>query len=949
MNKLVSKTLRLLLTMSMLLTLLPSVVLAAPEGVTLIVNPSSASADDSNLRAEGAVYKTLQAAVAVAENNDVITIAEDLVLTSKVYSAEKNITITSSDPNNPVTISRGANFATSVDGSRPDGYHPAMFEIVVKILTTPSELASSIRFEHIILDEKAVNEKDPTSTIEKLKNWQDAMVAVYGLSITDSTGRVARVVLGDGAVFRNWGGDSAILATEFGQVVMENGSVIEDTMAASSWPNGHGQAISLASGTLDMQKGAVIQNLTANAHGVFADGCKAVINGTIKGLRGYNSTSGSGNAVRTKGTNTDLLIGPDGLITDNYSWRGAVDLWGYNLKITVNGTIDNNHSTDRGGGISTADFSGGTITLNPGCKITNNTSQETGGGLYISPADMLLIMEGGEISGNRSGVNQDGSTNANQLGGGIAIRKYGNKTKLQIKGGVIKNNIATGIGGGIGMDGGCGIDTVIQAEGSTIEIKDNLQFTTESNDIGMTGGVTGSEKNQHLQLTTDTTLGNKWIYLGSSNKYVSLKDETPDLSIANVNGTLDTRFNTEAAALALKKLASLWVDAPSNVISFDIKKPTDSDDTLPFYVLTMPTAEDGTVDTSVKPEVSLASVNADGSLKVSFINNNPTGYAVAIAQPITNYGAFEITAPTELEKKTDGTDYEVPYQASFSATDDMLDIIRARGTNGTYQFTIQLDKRLTPKKNGSNVDYTLTSEVFTTDPTAITVNGSSVTFTCTLKTGWDNNLSSSAPLFKVSLTGVLPNASFEVGEYLNTTGNVKFSMANTNDIIIPANLSQTLMKDKVEVGNLYVTKTTSGNAADATKAFTFTVTLTKEGSTFNGAYGQMNFNQGVATFTLKNGEQMPALGIPADTKYTVEESDNSGYTVTINGTNNTTASGTITADTDEIVAFNNYRAGSVTPPNTADHNNSLLFYTVGLLSLAGIIILIGIKAKKARS
>ena len=946
MNNLRKKILSMMLMMSILLLLLPTNVLAAPSGVTLTVNPSSALADDSSPRADGAIYKTLQAAVNAAQNNDTIAVAQDLTLTSKVYVAEKNITLTSSDKGNPVTIYRGAGFASSVDGSRPNGYNPAMFEVAVSIISTPSDCASSLRLEHIILDEKALNEKDPSSSIEQLKKGQDGMIAVYGIVIDNTSGRIAKCILGEGAVLRNWGGDSAILATAYGRVEMESGSVIEDTMAATNWTSGHGQAIALAAGYLDMQKGAVIQNLVASAHGVFVDGGTAIINGTIKGLRGTSSTNGSGNAIRTNGSDTLVTIGADGLITDNYSWRGAVDLWGANLKLTVYGTVDDNHSTDRGGGISTSDYSGGTITLMPGCKVTNNTSQETGGGLYISPSGMLLVMEGGEISGNRSGVNQDGSINAGQMGGGIAFRKYGDAIKLLLKGGVIKDNIATGIGGGIGLDGGCGIEKIIPENGSTIVIKDNLQNTSESNDIGMTAGVAGSEKNQHLQITTETTLGNKWIYLGSANKYVSLKDETSDLSLANVNGTLETRFSTEAAALSLKKLAALWVNTPSDILSFDITKPTDSVDGLPFYVLTMQTKEDGTVDTAVKPEVYLASVNSDGSLKVAFTNNNANGYAVAIAQPITDYGTFVITGPAELDQKTDGTDYEVAYSSSFTATKDMLDIITARGTNGTYQFTIQLDNRLTLKKNGSNVDFTLTSEVFAVDPNTVVVDGSKVTFTCTLKTGWENKLTSTAPLFKADLTGVLPNANFEAGKYLNTTGKVTFSMANTNDIIIPANLVQTLMKEKTTTGNLTVSKTVSGSGAETTKDFTFTVTLTKTGSTFNQTYGEMNFVNGEATFTLKAGQQKKATGIPAGTEYTVKESDNSGYTVTVNGTKDTTAKGTIIADQDEVAAFNNERTSSITPPNTGDHHNSLWFYTLGLMSLAGIAIIVSLKSKK---
>jgi len=121
-------------------------------------------------------------------------------------------------------------------------------------------------------------------------------------------------------------------------------------------------------------------------------------------------------------------------------------------------------------------------------------------------------------------------------------------------------------------------------------------------------------------------------------------------------------------------------------------------------------------------------------------------------------------------------------------------------------------------------------------------------------------------------------------------------------------------KDEVEVkvtvvdpadktGSLTVTKTVSGSGSDQNKAFTFTVTLDKKD--LSGTYGDMAFSNGVATFTLKNGESMTAVGLLAGVSYTVEESDNSGYTVT-----KTNATGTIQTGATATAAFVNYKGGS---------------------------------------
>ncbi len=110
-----------------------------------------------------------------------------------------------------------------------------------------------------------------------------------------------------------------------------------------------------------------------------------------------------------------------------------------------------------------------------------------------------------------------------------------------------------------------------------------------------------------------------------------------------------------------------------------------------------------------------------------------------------------------------------------------------------------------------------------------------------------------------------------------------------------------------EHGSLTVSKTVSGSGASSTQDFTFTVTLDDE--TVNGTYGNMAFENGIATFTLKDGENKTAFSLPAGINYTVEESDNQGYTVTVNETDNATASGTIIAETTKTEAFNNYKAG----------------------------------------
>ena len=106
-----------------------------------------------------------------------------------------------------------------------------------------------------------------------------------------------------------------------------------------------------------------------------------------------------------------------------------------------------------------------------------------------------------------------------------------------------------------------------------------------------------------------------------------------------------------------------------------------------------------------------------------------------------------------------------------------------------------------------------------------------------------------------------------------------------------------------KVGALTVTKTVSGSQGDQNKAFTFTVTLDQ--NDINGTYGDMTFTDGVAVFTLKHNQSKTAIGLPAGIGYTVEETDNAGYTVT-----KSNEAGTIQKDVTATAAFENYKGGS---------------------------------------
>ena len=155
----------------------------------------------------------------------------------------------------------------------------------------------------------------------------------------------------------------------------------------------------------------------------------------------------------------------------------------------------------------------------------------------------------------------------------------------------------------------------------------------------------------------------------------------------------------------------------------------------------------------------------------------------------------------------------------------------------------------------------------------------------------------------------------------------------------------TLYRPAPTTGDLTVSKTVSGSGASDAQEFTFTVTLNDD--SVNGVYGEMAFENGVSVFKLKAGESKTASDLPAEIAYTVTESDNDGYTVTVNGTDKTEASGTIIAGQTAKAAFNNEKSGEILP--TADSSRSLLWGTALLLSCIGIYVAILCKRKQRGS
>ena len=123
-----------------------------------------------------------------------------------------------------------------------------------------------------------------------------------------------------------------------------------------------------------------------------------------------------------------------------------------------------------------------------------------------------------------------------------------------------------------------------------------------------------------------------------------------------------------------------------------------------------------------------------------------------------------------------------------------------------------------------------------------------------------------------------------------------------------------------------VTKKVSGEGADKTKEFDFTITLLEyhdnaEVTSQPGYYplsgictvGGVTFTNGEAAFKLKDGESFTITGIPNHLQYKVEEDALSGYTVKVNGSTGSSISGAFTDAKTVDITFENVKESGTNP------------------------------------
>ena len=332
-----------------------AMLLKAPRAEEMIYVASTGSDDG-----EGTVnspYASLKKAVEEAADGATIIVKDDISVNELARIADKDITITSEDHGNPATVTRGDNFETANDPAR-SWYNPAMIEVTVSEGNT-----ASLKLENIILDDAGIcegeyfvqtstdgsghtdlvygNKNDPqVETVQNSNIVQDAIIAAYGLGKDSS-----KIILGNGAILKNFGGMSAVRVTGGATLNMEPYSeicddAIEDRVKGAGHSFGPAGAVWVQSTSATIQSNAKIYGVVGRA--VYVDGGSAEINGTISGIKvDKDMWNQKGTVLHVRGGATatvgGLIEGVDTSATEENEGNAAIFV--ENSNFTLTGTL----------------------------------------------------------------------------------------------------------------------------------------------------------------------------------------------------------------------------------------------------------------------------------------------------------------------------------------------------------------------------------------------------------------------------------------------------------------------------------------------------------------------------------------------------------------------------------------------------------------------------------
>lgn len=829
----------------------PKAVNPAAQNNAAEIYVSSTGNDEQNTGTKDLPFATLAKAVNAAADGATIYVMSDLAMDQCARFYDKSLKITSGE-GGPFTITRSADFKQQSDTAR-SWYNPAMIEV-------QSSSASSVglTLSDIVLDDAGMHEGTVFAQAVSGDDNVDNTIFVQDAIIASNATVPCTVTLGSGAVLRNFGGMSAVRATDQAKIVMESGSVIEDTLtgytrtkgfaAGSVGPAG---AIWLQGGTLVMEEGSKIQNI--DGRGVYADGGKVEIGGAISGIAANKSAmwqTNSGIAIHLRnnaeGTLTStalieklsggsIIYCTDGArsfkmengskITDCPKLNGNV-IFAKNSTVVIDGEISNVHAT----GNHILQTGGGTaVTIGENGRILNNRAHY--GAVYINGTDEHLDIYGkinGNICTSRGGgvvlSNNGGNHNAamyegaeicnnkaeNQGGGAMISRgiftMYGGTISGNISGTNRANGEADRIGGGVFVRRG----GQFIMNGGAIENNATTAFGggvcfDASDDGGMVPKVelnAGTIKNNLMQVT----VGDEYQITGGRSN---------DLAVTGKDYGKRDRYLYISRKAAVGDKAVYFQTGSKTVTpadsSLDIRLGNTS--AANVTALTKASKSMGWND----PLTTLW-VQRDGAAALTIGGLTPNALPVyVLTLPVNETGNIPDASKVQVyeAQKTDTGDIDITLP-DVSGNGYAVAIVQPSQNHGT--LIINGPETIEKNKTGAHypVTYTVTYDMSESMGSIIEQSGGKAEYVLTID--HDTRLTGNPGPFNgesIRVTYSLPHSKFRAGDVLHASAMLRITVGQ-RDYIIPSNVTKT---QKVETTYSLTTQVNGGNGTiSASKA-----------------------------------------------------------------------------------------------------------------------------------
>lgn len=827
---------------------------------------SSTGNDEQNTSTKECPFATLTKAVDAAADGATIYVMSDLAMTSCARFYNKSLTITSLG-DATYTITRGDNFAQQQDNARST-YNPAMIEV-----QSSSARSVGLTLSDIVLDDAGRHEGTVFAQAVSGGSNEDNTVYVQDAIIASNATVPCTVTLGKGAVLRNFGGMSAVRATDQAKIVMESGSVIEDTdytrtKGSATGSVGPAGAIWLQGGTLVMKEGSKIQNI--DGRGVYADGGKVEIGGAISNIAAnknamWQANNGIAIHLRNKAEGTltstalitliekisggSVIHCADGAesfemengskITDCPSLNGNV-IFAKNSKVVIDGEISNVHAT--GNHILQTD--GGTkVTIGENGKILNNRAYY--GAVYINGTDEHLYIYG-KINGNI----------CTDRGGGVVLANNGgNNNATMYEGAEICNNKAGKTGGGtmiskgtFTMNGGTISGNIsgtnranpeADRSGGGVFVRKGGQFimnggAIENNATTTFGGGVCFDASDYegtvpkIELNAGT-IKNNLMRVTVGDKYQITGGRSNDLAVTGKDyGKCDRYLYISREAAVGDKAVYFQTDSKTVTpadSSFDIRLGNTSDANV-----TALTDASKSMGWNNKPLATFW-VQRDGAAALTIGGLKPTALPVyVLTLPVDETGkVLDASEPQVYEaQKTDTGDIDITLP-DVSGNGYAVAVVQPSQNHGT--LIINGPETIEENKTGADypVTYTVTYAMSESMRSIIEQSVGGAEYVLTIDR--DTRLTGNPGSFNgesIQVTYSLPNSEFKVGDFLLASAKLKITVGEHN-YIVPSKVTKTQevettysLTTRVNGGHGTISESKAGRPAGSHETVVFT-------------------------------------------------------------------------------------------------------------------------------